>query len=145
MTAQTPVSTQPVRLTGVQVLVNGVLAIAVAVIANIVTRFILGLVVAIPSNFPPMMSLPIVFFTTLYGVIATMIYLVINRVAGNPQRVWLIVVIIGFVLASLPNLALAANPAAAPFSGGTAQLYLLLLVYHVVALLIYFFLIPRRR
>jgi hypothetical protein len=91
------------------------------------------------------MQIPaIAFFTVLYGVGATGVYLLINRLAGNPSRVWLIVVIIGFVLTALPNLAFAANPAAAPFPG-TAQLFSLLLVYHVVAGLVYFLLIPRRR
>jgi hypothetical protein len=117
----------------------------VAVGLNVVARLILGALVAIPADFPPMQLPAIVFFTALYGVGATVVYWLINRLASTPQRVWLIVVIVGFVVTALPNLALAANPAAAPFPGGTTQLFSLLLVYHVVAGLAYYFLIPRRR
>ena len=145
MTAQPTASTQPARLTDKQIAINGLLAIGVAVGANVVARLILGALATIPADFPPMQIPAIVFFTALYGAGATVVYWLINRLAGNPPRVWRIVVIIGFVLTALHNLALAANPAAAPFPGGTAQLFSLLLVYHVVAGLVYFFLIPRRR
>jgi hypothetical protein len=144
MTAQTNASTQPAKLTGKQIAVNGLLAIGVAVGLNVVAHFILGALVTIPSDFPPMQLPAIVFFTVLYGVGATAVYWLVNRLAGNPPRVWLIVVIVGFVVTALPNLAFAANPAVAPFPG-TAQLFSLLLVYHVVAGLVYFLLIPRRR
>ena len=144
MTAQTTASTQPAKLTGKQIAVNGLLAMGVAVGLNVVARFILGALTAIPADFPPMQVPAIVFFTVLYGIGAMAVYWLINRRASNPQRVWLIVVVIGFVLTALPNLAFAANPAVAPFPG-TAQLFSLLLVYHVLAGLVYFLLIPRRR
>lgn len=145
MTAQASVSTQPARLTGKQIAVNGLLAIGVAVGLNVVARLILGALVTIPADFPPMQLPAIIFFTVLYGVGATAVYWLINRRASNPPRVWLIVVIVGFVVTALPNLMLAANPAAAPFPGGTTQLFALLLVYHVLAGLAYYVLIPRRR
>jgi hypothetical protein len=145
MTAQTPVSIQPAKLTGKQIAVNGLLAIGVAVALNVVARLILGALVTIPADFPPMQIPAIIFFTVLYGIGATVVYWLINRLANNPQRIWLIVVLVGFVVTALPNLAFAANPAAAPFSGGTAQLFSLLLVYHVLAGLTYYLLIPRRR
>ena len=145
MTAVTTATPQPAKLTGKQIAINGLLAIGVAVGANVVARFILGALVTIPADFLPMQLPAIAFFTALYGVGATIVFWLINRLASNPQRIWLIVVIIGFVLTALPNLALAANPAAAPFPGGTTQLFSLLLVYHVVAGLVYFVLIPRRR
>lgn len=145
MTAEATSSPQPAKLTGQQIAINGLLAIGVAIGANVVARFILGALATIPADFPPMQLPAIAFFTTLYGIGATVVYWLINRFASNPPRVWLIVVIIGFVLTALPNLALAANPAAAPFPGGTTALFSLLLVYHVVALIVYYFLIPRRR
>jgi hypothetical protein len=110
----------------------------------VVARVILGALVTIPADFPPMQLPAIVFFTVLYGVGATAVYWLINRLASNPSRVWLIVVLVGFVVTALPNLAFAANPAAAPFPG-TTQMFSLLLVYHVLAALAYYFLIPRRR
>lgn len=144
MTVQTAISTQPARLTGKQIAINGLLAMGAAVGLNVVARFVLGALATIPADFPPMQLPAIIFFTVLYGIGATMIYWLINRRASNPQRVWLIVVIAGFVLTALPNLAFAANPAAAPFPG-TSQLFALLLVYHMLAGLAYYFLIPRRR
>ena len=143
MTAQT--TTMPAKLTGKQVLVNGLIAIVAAIIGNVIVRLLLGDLVAIPSDFPPMQLGAIAFFTALYGVGATAVFWIINRVSSNPQRVWLVVVIIGFVLTALPDLALAANPSSAPFPGGTSQLWLLLLVFHLVAGIIYYLLIPRRR
>lgn len=145
MTADAAASTQPAKLTSKQIVVNGVIAILVAIIANIVARLVLGALVTVPSDFPPMQIPPIVFFTVLYGIGAVLVYWLIVRFASNPQRVWLIVVIIAFVVTALPDLLLAVNPAAAPFPGGSAALYLLLLVYHVLAGLAYYFLIPRRR
>ena len=145
MTGVTASTSQPAKLTGKQIVVNGLLAMGVAVGLNVVARFILGALATIPPDFPPMQLPAIVFFTVLYGAGATAVYWLINRRASNPQRVWLIVVTIGFVLTALPNLMLAANPAAAPFPGGTTQLFALLLVYHVLAGLAYYFLIPRRR
>jgi hypothetical protein len=144
MTAQTAPSTQPAKLTGKQIAVNGVLAIVVAALANIIARFILGALVAIPADFPPMQIPAIAFFTVLYGVGATVVYWLINRLARNPQRIWSIVVLISFVLTALPNVAFAANPAAAPFPG-PSQMFLLLLVYHLVALAVYYFMLPRRK
>jgi len=145
MTAQTLSSGQPAKLVGKEIIVNGLLAIGVAVGANVVARYILGALTTIPADFPPMQLPAIVFFTALYGLAATGVFWLINRLANHPQRAWRIVVIIGFVLTALPNLLLAANPAAAPFPGGTAQLFALLLVFHALAGAIYFFLIPRRR
>ena len=145
MTAQTDLANQPARLTGREIAINGLLAIGVALGANVVARLILGALVTIPADFPPMQLQAIAFFTVLYGVGATAVYWLINRTAKNPERVWRLVVIIAFVLTALPNLALAANPAAAPFPGGTTLLFSLLLVYHVLAGLAYYFLIPRRR
>jgi hypothetical protein len=145
MIEQAVLSTQPAKLTGKQIVVNGLLAMGVALGLNVVARVILGALVTIPADFPPMQLPAIVFFTVLYGIGATAVYWLINRLANNPQRIWLIVVIVGFVVTALPNLMLAANPAAAPFPGGTAQLFSLLLVYHVLAGLAYYFLIPRRR
>ena len=145
MTAVTASTPLPAKLTGKQIVINGLLAIGVAIGANVVARFILGTLATIPADFPPMQLPAIAFFTALYGAGATVVYWLINRLASNPPRVWRIVVIIGFVLTALPNLALAANPAAAPFPGGTTTLFSLLLVYHVVALIVYYFLIPRRR
>jgi hypothetical protein len=144
MTEQAVPSTQPAKFTGKQIVVNGLLALGVALGLNVVARFILGALVTIPAEFPPMQLPAIAFFTALYGVGATVVYWLINRFASNPPRVWLIVVIVGFVVTALPNLAFAANPAAAPFPG-TAQMFSLLLVYHVLAGLAYYFLIPRRR
>jgi len=60
----------------------------------------------------------IAFFTALYGIGATAVYWIINRVSSNPRRVWLVVVIIGFVLTALPDLALAANPSSADLQPG---------------------------
>ncbi len=134
MTEQAVLSTQPAKLTGKQIVVNGLLAMGVALGLNVVARVILGALVTIPADFPPMQLPAIVFFTVLYGIGATAVYWLINRLANNPQRIWLIVVIVGFVVTALPNLMLAANPAAAPFPG-----------YHVLAGLAYYFLIPRRR
>jgi hypothetical protein len=133
MTAVTTSSSQPARLTGKQIAINGLLAIAVAIGANVVARFILVALATIPVDFPPMQLPAIAFFTALYGVGATVVYWLINRLASNPPRVWLIVVLVGFVVTALPNLMLAANPAAAPFPGGTAQLFSLLLVYLALA------------
>ena len=52
---------------------------------------------------------------------ATVVYGLINRLASNPPRVWLIAVLIGFVLTALPNLALAANPAALQQAAAAAK------------------------
>ena len=79
-----PATVVPAKLTGKQILVNGLIAIVVAVIGNVIVRLILGALATIPGDFPPMQIGAIAFFTALYGVGATAVYWMINRVSSNP-------------------------------------------------------------
>jgi predicted Co/Zn/Cd cation transporter (cation efflux family) len=140
-------SDQPARRTGRQILRAGVLAIAVAIVANLVVRALIMAVVELPENFPPLQPGSIIFFTVIGVAAATLVFALVNRFARNPVRVFRIVAVIALVLSLIPNLSLMVNPANAPFPGGTPQAFAVLSIFHIVAAIVSIWILtmePRR-
>lgn len=120
------------RLSNATLLKAGSAAVAAAVVANVVTRLILGAIVPLSPDFMPFMLGPIVTFTLLFTLIGVGVLAIVNRVAANPLRTYNIIGVIAFFVSLIPNLAGAANPSAMPM-GGTGTDYLILIIFHVVA------------
>ncbi|MCS7249033.1 MAG: DUF6069 family protein [Anaerolineales bacterium] len=120
------------RLSNSSVLRAGAIAVVVAVLANILARFLLGLVVPLTPDFQPFSYGAIVFFTVLFTVAGVVVFWVVSRFVSNPLRVYNIVGVVAFFLSLAPNLAGAANPSAMPM-GGKGSDYLLLILFHIVA------------
>jgi uncharacterized membrane protein YeaQ/YmgE (transglycosylase-associated protein family) len=124
---------------------KALLTIGAAVLANVVTRFIVGLaILAIPSNFDPLRYASIIAFTVLGAVGAVVAYWLIQRVSSNPNRTFTIVAVVALVLSILPNFGLMANPAAAPMPNGTPLGYGVLILFHVVAGVVCIYMLTRR-
>lgn len=126
------------RLLGV-----GLLTVGVAVVANLLVRALLFATVDLPADFPSLQAGPVGVFTVVGVSLAVVAFAIVARVAARPGRTYTIVAAIAFILSILPNLALAANPAAAPFPGGTATAFLTLITFHVVAALVSVLLLTR--
>ncbi len=110
----------------------GGIAIAAAVLANILTRLVLGLLVPLSADFQPFSYGAIIFFTVMFTVVGVIVFWVVNRLASNPLKVYNVIGIVAFFLSLVPNLAGAANPSAMPM-GGKGSDYLTLILFHVVA------------
>lgn len=131
------------RPSGRRLLRAGVLTILAAVAANLVVRLLAGALIPIDPAFLPLGFGAIAAFTILGVGLGALVYAFIARRAANPARTFTIVAVIALVVSILPNLALMANPAAAPMPGGTAAYYGLLILFHVVAGVVAIVLLPR--
>lgn len=120
------------RLSNATLLRAGGAAVLAAVVANVVTRLLLGAVVPLSPDFMPFTPGPIIAFTLLFTLIGVGVLAVVNRVAANPLRTYNIIGVIAFFVSLIPNLAGAANPAAMPM-GGSGTDYLILIIFHIVA------------
>ena len=83
------IQTKPQRkLSFGRVLLAGVIAIAGSIVANLLIRWLGMLVLPVDPSFMPLGTWqPTVMFTTLFLVVATIVYLIINAFAANPPRV----------------------------------------------------------
>lgn len=131
---------QPVGAT--RLLGAGVLTVIAAVIANLLVRALLFILFALPTDFPPLDWPRVAVLTTLGVGAGAIVFGVIARRSARPARTFRRVAAVAFVLSILPNLALAANPGAAPFPGASATGFLTLIVFHVVAAVISVALLP---
>ncbi|MGQ9547587.1 MAG: DUF6069 family protein [Roseiflexus sp.] len=125
-------ATTQARLSNRTLIRSGGAAVLAAVLANIVTRIILGAVVPLSSDFIPFTPGPIIAFTLLFTLIGVGVLAIVNRVAVNPLRTYNIIGVIAFFVSLIPNLAGAANPSSMPM-GGRGSDYLVLIIFHVVA------------
>jgi hypothetical protein len=116
----------------------GLVAVVAAVIANIVARFIMFALLPLPAEFPPLQIGAIAFLTTLGVGAGAVVYALITRISRRPNRTFTIVALVALVLSIIPNLALMADPTAAPFPfpGASSTAFGALIVFHIIAGLI---------
>lgn len=93
------------RLSNATLLRAGGAAVLAAVVANVVTRLLLGAVVPLSPDFMPFTPGPIIAFTLLFTLIGVGVLAVVNRVAANPLRTYNIIGVIAFFVSLIPNLA----------------------------------------
>jgi hypothetical protein len=77
--------------------------------------------------------------TTLFLVVATIVFLIVNAFTSNPPRVYNIVALIALIVSLIPNVMMLLNPAgfALPDSGPpNAAAAIILMIQHVVAYVI---------
>jgi hypothetical protein len=137
MTAAT-IQTRPVRkLSFTRVLLAGVIAIVASIIANLILRWLGMLVLPVDASFMPLNSWqPTVIFTTMFLVLATIVFLIINAFAANPPRVFTIVATVALVLSLIPDAMFLINPAAMPMGTPTLGAVTILILQHIAAYLI---------
>ena len=111
-------------------------AVIAAVAVNLILRAGLAALVGFPAEFPPLQPPPIIIFTTLGVVAAGIVYAVVARVAKNPLVTYRVIALAALIVSILPNFGLMANPASAPFPGGSALTFGLLIIFHIAAALV---------
>lgn len=124
--------TAPAGVNRSRILRAGAIAVLGSVAANIVLLFVLRALLGVPDTFMPFNLAPVAGFTAFYTVVAVILFWLLARFTRRPVRSFVILAVIGFVLTAIPNLALAANPASAPFPGRSSD-FLTLLLFHLAS------------
>jgi hypothetical protein len=110
------------------ILVAGIAAILLALVANLIVRWIALQIADIPGGFEPLASVgPVILASLYWGVMATIAYAITRRFARNPRRTWLIVGLIGLVVSFIPALSASSQ------DGATTAGVATLIVMHTVA------------
>lgn len=132
------IQTGPARkLSFTRVLLAGVIAIGASVAVNLIVRWLGLLVLPVDPSFMPLSSWePTVLFTTIFLVLATIVYLIINAFAANPPRVFTIVATVALVLSLIPDVMFLINPSAMPMGTPTIGAVVILVTQHILAYLI---------
>lgn len=137
MSAATIHPTVTKRIPFSRALMAGGIAIVASVIANLVVRWLGMLLVPGNPDFVPLATWqPTAVMTTLFLVLATIVFLIVNAFTANPPRVYNIVALIALLVSLIPNVMMLINPGgvALPDSGPpTAGDAIILMVQHVVA------------
>lgn len=132
--ATSGVAAVPGKLPFSRVMLAGVIAIVGSVIANLVVFWVGGMIVQPNPDFQPLASpMPTIIFTTLFLVVATAVYAIINAFTRNPVRVWTIVAWIALIVGLIPDIMMIVNPAPSPMGTPTLPAVLVLIVMHFVA------------
>ena len=125
------------RLSASGLLRAGLVSMVAAVAANLIVRAFLFALLDLPSNFPPLLPVSIIIFTLIGTGLGVLAYALVNKYSGNPNRTYIVIAAIAFIISILPNFGLMANPANAPFPGGSAQTYGVLIIFHFVTALVF--------
>jgi len=136
-------STQSSSASAARFLGAGVLTVVAAIAANLVTRALLFALFEMPADFVPFQPARVAFLTAGGVAAAAVAYAIIARRSDRPARTFRRVAVVAFVLSIVPNVALAANPDAAPFPSASASGFLILIIFHVVAAVVSVILLPR--
>lgn len=132
--ATSGVAAAPGKLPFSRVMLAGGVAIVGSVIANLIVYWVGGMIAQPNPDFTPLASpMPTIIFTTLFLVVATAVYAVINAFTRNPVRVWTIVAWIALLVGLIPDIMLIVNPAPSPMGTPTLGAVLVLIVMHFVA------------
>lgn len=127
--------TRPARkLPFTRVLLAGLIAIGASIVANLIVRALGLLVLPVDPTFTPVSTWqPTVIFTTMFLLLATVVFLVINAFAANPPRLFTIVATVALVLSLIPDSLFLINPSAMPLGTPTAGAVIILVIQHIVA------------
>lgn len=125
------------KLPFTRVLLAGVIAIGASVAANLIVRWLGLLLLPVDPTFMPLNSWqPTILFTTVFLILATIVYLIINAFAANPPRVFTIVATVALVLSLIPDAMFLINSSAMPMGTPTPGAVIILVVQHITAYLI---------
>ena len=114
----------------------GLLGVFASAAVNLLMRAVLFAVLPLPADFPPLQPVPITLFTMIGTALAAVVFAVVVRISGAPIRVFRILSLVALVLSILPNVSLMINLASAPFPGGSALAFGVLILFHIAAALV---------
>ncbi len=116
-----------------KILRAGLIAIVAAVVVNLLALVIVRALLDLPADFPALQFGPIALFTAIGVALGVGVFAIISRAARQPARTFWIVAMIALLVSLVPNLLLMLNPQAAPIPGGTAPVFGVLMIFHVIA------------
>jgi hypothetical protein len=112
--------------------ISAAVAIIASMIVNLIVRAILTSVVDVPDSFEPLDTFfPVIQASVMYGLVATVAFILTWRFASDIRRTWLIVGVAGLVVSFAPPLLLLTGDDAS--GAGVA----ILIVMHFVAAAIF--------
>lgn len=112
----------------------GLLAIALATVANLLVRAIALPFITVPPEFIPVSSaIPTIVFTVGGVLAAVIVFAIVGRFSRQPARAFTLIAVVALLLSLVPNVMMLVDPANAPFPGGNAGSMSVLMIQHVVA------------
>jgi hypothetical protein len=114
--------------------VSGSKAVASALAATLVVRWLAVAVLTIPPDFQPLAGPgPVIFFTTIGALGAVGVYAIVRRVTQEPDVVFRWIALVVLVLSIMPDMWLLTDAAAETFPGATTTAVTVLMTLHIVA------------
>lgn len=113
---------------------RGILSVVGAIAAVLVVRWVAVSVVEVPPEFLPLAGpAPAIFFTSVLGIAAVVVYAVVRRFAEAPGRMFRWISVGVLLVSFLPDLWMLSEGGAEAFEGATPGGVAILMVLHVVA------------
>lgn len=108
-------------------------AAVVASVANIALLLVGKPYAPAPETFGPFHVMPVVMWTVVGTIGATLTYKFLHRISANGNRVFLFVAAVTLLLSFIPDYMLKDMPAGGLFGGASMHAIYLLMLMHVVA------------
>jgi low temperature requirement protein LtrA len=124
------------KLSTSRIWTTGMLAVAAAIVANVIARAILIPLLGLAPDFRPFGYSAIAMFTAMGTILGLVVFWIISRRSAAPFKTFNIVAAVAGVLSIIPNIGAMLNPAAAPFPG-TAVDYAVLIIFHLIAAVVF--------
>ena len=125
-----PYSSQPIPAG--QIARNGLLAIALSIVANLILYYVALAVAPSVGEFPMLGPINVVVSTIVYLLFAILAFILVNRFSSRPQRTYRIVAAIALLLSFFPPISagLGGIPNVEPASAATVITFILM---HIVS------------
>ena len=124
---------------------SALIAAIVAPVANVALLMIGKSFVSVPDTFKPLSVVPVVLWSVLGTIGATLTFMVVRKFASDANRVFLYVAGVVLVLSFIPDYMLKDMPAGTMFGGASmGAIYLLMSMHVVAAVIIVWFLLKSR-
>lgn len=119
------------------ILLNGLIALAGSIVANLVIRWVAQAALNPAPEFNPLASMgPVILFTSIGVVLAVIVFWITARYSRAPLRTFRRIALLAFLFSLLPDIMMVFFPYAFPFGGITVGAAIVLMLMHVAAWLI---------
>jgi hypothetical protein len=121
------------------------IALILAIVINEAIRLAAVPLLGINPGFLPLTATgPVIMFTAIGVIGATLAYWLTTRLSRSPDRLFRTIAWALLALSFVPNILTGMNPQSAPFPGVTWTAIIVLMVLHLPPALLSIFLLPRR-
>jgi MFS superfamily sulfate permease-like transporter len=121
------------------------LTLVLAVVINELIRLAALALIHPDPNFLPLTAFgPVLMFTAIGAIGASLVYWLMTRLSKRPQQLFTTVAWVVLLLSFIPNILTGLNPQSAPFSGVTWATIGTLMLMHLPPALLSIYLLPRK-